>query len=263
MIRDVDLVSYLPPFLKEFKELPVTLEAENPEFILVWSAVDRTLSNNYIATADEYGISRFEKMLKIFPSAEDTLESRRARVMARWFNNVPYTWRVFLEKLITLCGEHNFTVTTDFLYYRIDLDVDLELFGQVEELEHMIETMVPCNMVFTSKNNIPCKAEGNAYIGAGICAIETFYITNDGKVTYTIEGVNLQGGGVVDATMYKITNDGRENITVSGNAISGGGITDAVKVTITNDFNETLKINGAAEAGSGVEMTEIIGANNI
>lgn len=263
MIRDVDLVSYFPPYLKEFKEMTVTLEAENPEFVLVWTAADRTLNNAFILTADEYGISRFEKMLKIFPSAEDTLESRRARVMARWFNNVPYTWRVFLEKLITLCGENNFTVTTDFLFYHIDLEVDLELFGQVEELEHMIETMVPCNMVFTSKNNIPCNAEGNAYVAGGICAVETFFITNDGKVTYTIHGMTLQGGGVVDAARYKITNDGREDISVSGEAFYGGGITDAVKVLITNDFNDSIKINGPAVTGADIEITEIVGANNL
>ena len=67
MTREVDLVSYLPPFLAEFKEIAITLEAENPEFVLVWNAAERVLSNEFIETADEYGISRFEKILKILP----------------------------------------------------------------------------------------------------------------------------------------------------------------------------------------------------
>ena len=55
MIREVDLVSYLPPFMAEFKEIMATLEAENPEFVLVWEAADRVLQNEFIETSDEYG----------------------------------------------------------------------------------------------------------------------------------------------------------------------------------------------------------------
>ena len=43
--REVDLLSYLPPFMAEFKEIAVTLDAENPEFVLVWKAADRVLQN--------------------------------------------------------------------------------------------------------------------------------------------------------------------------------------------------------------------------
>ena len=56
MIREVDLVSYLPPFLAEYQETNLTLTAENPEFALVWKAADRVLTNEFIVTADEYGI---------------------------------------------------------------------------------------------------------------------------------------------------------------------------------------------------------------
>ena len=54
MTREVDLVSYLPPFLAEFKEIAVALEAENPEFQIVWKATDKVLKNRFISTADEY-----------------------------------------------------------------------------------------------------------------------------------------------------------------------------------------------------------------
>ena len=87
--RKVDLVSYLPPFVAEYKEINATLTAENPEFEIAWDAANRVLYNEFIATADEYGISKFEKILNIFPSVEDTLESRRARVAARWFTSIP------------------------------------------------------------------------------------------------------------------------------------------------------------------------------
>ena len=105
MIREVDLVSYLPEFMQSYTEPVAALEGENPEFDIMWKAVDRVLCNRFIATADEYGISRFEKMLGIHPANEDTLESRRARVHSKWFNSVPYTWRVLLQKLTVFCTD--------------------------------------------------------------------------------------------------------------------------------------------------------------
>ena len=105
MIREVDLVSYLPEFMQSYTEPVAALEGENPEFDIMWKAVDRVLCNRFIATADEYGISRFEKMLGIHPANEDTLESRRSRVHSKWFNRIPYTWKTLLQKLIVLCSD--------------------------------------------------------------------------------------------------------------------------------------------------------------
>ena len=82
-MRDVDLVSYLPPFMADYKEIRETLKAEDPEFRLIWDASQSVLYNEFIMTADEYGISRYEKMLDLYPAKEDTLESRRAKVLIR------------------------------------------------------------------------------------------------------------------------------------------------------------------------------------
>ena len=262
MTREVVLVSYLPPFLAEFKEIAVTLEAENPEFVLVWNAAERVLSNEFIETADEYGISRFEKILNILPSTEDTLESRRARVQARWFNTIPYTMKSFLAKLIALCGDSDFTVTKEYQNYKVKILTNLELFGQVEELEHIIETMLPCNMVVDSVNKIPCDADGVALWGGGICAIEFFVITNDEQAEHTITGNANVGGALSGAAAYFITNDSKETITANGSASHGGGIVNAVSVTITNDFNEQFNIDGTNSLGSGAVVTEIIGINH-
>ena len=179
MIREVDLISYLPAFMADYKEIDAALTAENPEFILVWKAADRVLQNEFIATADEYGISRFEKMLKILPFREDTLESRRARVQSRWFTTLPYTWRIFIQKLIALCGENNFIITKQFDFYRIDLEVQLELFGQLEELERLTETMLPCNMVVGIKNELSYDIEGAVCSTGNISFTEEICIVGD------------------------------------------------------------------------------------
>lgn len=179
-MKEVNLVSYLPPYLQEYnQETVAALQAENPEFNLVWDAANRVLYNEFIATADEYGISRFEKILNILPSEEDTLESRRSRVQLRWFAEIPYTMKALITKLIALCGDSNFEITKDFLYYKIRIETGLELFGQVEELEHIVDTMLPCNMVVDLVNKITCDANASVFFGGGICVTEFFFITSD------------------------------------------------------------------------------------
>lgn len=207
MTRDVNLVSYLPPFISEYREINTALTAQEPEFCLVWKAADRVLYNEFIATADENGISRFERLLKILPSGMDTLESRRARVQSRWFMALPYTWRMFLKKLAVLCGDNNFAVTKQFDCYRIHLDVTLELFGQTEELRRIIESMIPCNMVVMSENRISCEAAGFAGAAGGVCAVEYFYITNDSQDVVMVNSDALHGGGVVNAVSVDITDN--------------------------------------------------------
>lgn len=205
MTREVDLVSYLPPFMAGFQEFSAVLEAENPEFVLFWNAAKRVLSNQFIETADEYGIARFEKLLNIFPCAQDTLKSRRARVAARWFSAMPYTFRMLVEQLIALCGENNFTIKKHFDHYCIELDVTLELFGQVEELQKIIEQMLPCNMILVIKNRVLCTAQGEALTAGGICSAETFFITNDSRESILIKSPLCQGGGVVNAEFFTVT----------------------------------------------------------
>ena len=231
MIREVDLVSYLPPFMADFKEVAVTLEAENPEFKIIWDAANQVLYNEFIATADEYGISRFEAILKILPSKEDTLESRRARVQARWFNAIPYTMKALISKLIALCGDNNFTITKQFDFYRLELETHLELYGQVDELEYIINTMLPCNIVVVSDNKIICDVKGLAAFAGGICVTEHFFITNDS----------------------------RETVVANGAAVHGAGVVNTASVIITNDFNEQFNITGTSSIGSGAVVSEIVG----
>lgn len=204
-MKTVDLVSYLPPFMAEFKEISVTLEAENPEFVIVWNAAEQVLRNEFIETADKYGISRFEKILNILPSKEDTLESRRTRIQARWFNTVPYTMKALISKLIALCGDSDFEIIKEYDVYKITILTNLELFGQVEELEHIIDTMIPCNMLVISNNEIPCGATGFAFIAGGVCSVEQFFITNDNKENIAANGSALHGGGVINSATVILT----------------------------------------------------------
>lgn len=262
MIRKVDLVSYLPPFMQIYQEPVAALQAENPEFLIVWGHTNRVLYNHFISTADEYGISRFEKMLGIVATSEDTLESRRSRVQSKWFNAIPYTMTVLLQKLTVLCGDTDFVLSNNFTEgYTLTIDTDLELFGQVEELEYIINSMIPENIMVISKNSIPCNSQGTVLFGGGICFTNNFLITNDFIEIYGINHVVGFGGGIVQTDSFMVTNDSKETNAVNGTANFGGGIVETTKIQITQDFNETLQASGEANAASGVVNVDFIEIN--
>lgn len=259
MIREVDLVSYLPEFMQSYTEPVAALEGENPEFDIMWKAVDRVLCNRFIATADEYGISRFEKMLGIHPANEDTLESRRSRVQSKWFNRIPYTWKTLLQKLTVLCSDTDFTLTHNFTVgYTLTIHTNLELFGQVEELENIINSMIPCNIIINSQNSIPCNIKGTVLFGGGLVFINGFTITNDFKETFTAESNVAFGGGVVKVEGLEVSDAFRETMRADGSASVGGGLVHTAMLQITEDFNETLKANGDALVASGVVTVDFI-----
>ena len=289
MIREVVLQKHLPPFMTEYKEIDECLEAENPEFRLAWNAADRTLKNEFIENADEYGISRFEKLLNILPYQEDTLEARRARVFIKWFNMIPYTWRVFLNRLQLICGENNFTIEGDFDHYLIKLDVNLEAFGLMETLEALLITMVPCNMVLDVFNKIPADINGQALIYIGFCAVETIFDTNDWKEdknipmelmignaaipiekqfttnddVYNHDTVNPANvaGGTVSVENFFFTNDENGNQVLIIDVNHAGGMLPAEKTIISNDSNETVDISNTANLGNGAVSAEFIEIN--
>lgn len=195
-MNNVNLVEYLPPFLREYRELKALMNAENPEFDAVYSAAERVLKNEFIETADEYGLSRFENLLGILPSKNDTLESRRARVFSRWFTELPYTMRAFLEKLSGLSEYGNIMVSTDFEHYRVSIETDFELYGQTDEIERLVELMFPCNIIADLKNTMRIRSDGCFQTGGVVSVTETAQLSQD--VSEKIAAVGGSVGAAID-----------------------------------------------------------------
>lgn len=186
MARNVDLISYLPPFVAEFKEITAALKAENPEFDSLQSAANNVLQNEFIETCDEYGVSRFEKMLGILPDINDNLAARRNRVMMRWNSTIPYTYKSLIEKLTVICGEDNFALYPDWESYSIKVVAAMPNCGQVEELNNLLEYIIPANIIVFSENRM-CREYGNSvYVGTftGECIMVAVNSQMNSRVLY-------------------------------------------------------------------------------
>lgn len=207
MVRQVDLVSYLPPYLQIYKEQVAALEAENPEFILIWDAVDHCLYNHFISTADEYGISRYEKIMGIIPDEHDNLESRRSRVQVNWVNLLPYTMKTFLQKLNVLCGANHYIVSGSFTEeYLLTIITYLENLGQVDELNELFNEILPCNIVVDSTNQIICTVISNNTFAARLTTHAQITLTQDWCETFRPSG-GVSAGVISSTEMYQITSD--------------------------------------------------------
>lgn len=146
MSKEVDLVSYLPPYLQEYnRETVAALKAENPEFGLVWEVLEQVLNNEFIETADDLGLSRWEKILGIFPDTTDTIENRRFRIMARMIETRPYTVPQLKNILRNLCGEDNYSVQVSD--YVLIVRIGLTSRSNYSDIEALLQKISPANMV--------------------------------------------------------------------------------------------------------------------
>ena len=100
--RVVDLIKELPFFMQEYKEIIEIMTTEDEEFRQLYIELCKILTNLFVITAEEDGIIRYEQMLKIYPFSDDTLEIRRARILAKINNDGPYIVFLYVVKEILL-----------------------------------------------------------------------------------------------------------------------------------------------------------------
>ena len=110
---DRKLINYLPYVIRDFAEYQGITTGEQPEFELAWDAHGEVFANQFVDTALNYGLSRWEKMLHITPKGTDTLESRRARIKAKLNNFAPYTIRAFVRMMAAISNGEPFSVSIE------------------------------------------------------------------------------------------------------------------------------------------------------
>ena len=197
MVREVDLLGYLPPFMQEYIEMQKIMTAEQPDVQSLEDETEIVKDNQFIMTCNEDGINRFEKMLNITSYPEDTLESRKSRVLTRWNDSLPYTLRSLAEKLKTLCGEDGYLLTPNFNDYELDIWVRLSMSGQTDELDYLLNYMIPCNLVVNVSNELVHSVTGNVFTSGATIKKEVFTIESKTNTEHTLTGYVNDSGALV------------------------------------------------------------------
>jgi len=138
-----------PPIMQEIKEFQKIAEIEETFFKRLQQEIQNIVDDQFIQTATEKGIARRERMLKISPFADDTLETRRFRVQGTWNDKLPYTYRVLLERLDSLCGPDGYVIELDAGQYSLNIKIELTKKRMFDEVVRITRQMVPANIVIT------------------------------------------------------------------------------------------------------------------
>jgi len=141
------LINYLPYIVRDYAEFQGITEAEQPEFETAWDSADDLLDNQFISTAGNMGLSRWEKILEITPKGTDTLEDRRFRILTRLNEELPYTLPQLRNILETLCGEGNYSA--DVTDYTLLVKVGVAAKKNFEDVETLLERVAPANLILT------------------------------------------------------------------------------------------------------------------
>ena len=147
MSKEVNLLSYWTPILRGLKEFKEIAKAEEPEIKLLLSELERLLANAFIETADEYGISRFEKIMGITPLGDDTLEERRFRLQVKWNETSKYTLETLGSQIEAICGKDGYSLKMDYERYSLVVKVSISNAKNITVIQELLDKVVPANIV--------------------------------------------------------------------------------------------------------------------
>lgn len=143
------LIHYLPYVVRDYREFQGITQAEQPEFEQAWGLAEGLLDNQFIHTASNLGLSRWEKILNIVPKGSDSVTVRRVRILARLNEQLPYTLPQLRRMLDTLCGAGN--CQADVTDYTLLVTLSVAAKKHFDEVHELLERITPMNLVIDQR----------------------------------------------------------------------------------------------------------------
>lgn len=153
LAHEIDIHRHLPPVLEDIEEFIEITKVENENFNRARIDLLALFKMRFVHDADEGGIARWEKMLKIKRRSTDDLELRRIRVLAKLNNKLPYTWRTLKRLLTSFYGEDRFKVFLDPQEYLLDIIIPSNAINYYD-LKKTLENMLPMNLYYLLAMNV-------------------------------------------------------------------------------------------------------------
>ena len=147
------LKSFMPSVYDGVVEMNDIINCQERGLSISRAEMYAAFANTFVLTADESGITLFEKMLNITANARtEDLEFRRDRVLNRLSMSPPFTFRFLKQKLDEIIGVGAWDAYIDFDNYTLYIESSAANQNWYQEVEFTIGRIKPCNMVFI---NVP------------------------------------------------------------------------------------------------------------
>ena len=173
--RIVDISKYWIQIIRNTNEFKQIATAENPEFNGLLDAIYRALKDGFIREATDYGVSRWERLLKLVVTEDMTLEDRKVQILTYLSVKLPYTWRVLKQMLTEYLGEDNFRMSIDNDTQTFHMSLTAGAMSKMNDIDQLLKRVLPENLVIRY-DDMPMdytlldylESSGTQYINTGI-----------------------------------------------------------------------------------------------
>ena len=152
MVRQAELIKYLPQFLREYEEIKRLTDAENPEFQALFNALEKLRNDLFVLSCSANGIERFENLLGISSDSRESLETRISRVLMRLNDFIPITFKTLIDRMDVICGSGNYELLPDWNNYFLKIITRFDVYGQTDDFKRLIEEIIPANLRLEFEN---------------------------------------------------------------------------------------------------------------
>ena len=174
--REVCPHNSLPEMLKPIQDLKALCNQYGVELERLYSNILEMLDDQFIITASESVVSKWEERLQIVPKATDTIEERRFRVLTKINDKPPYTFKYVENKLAEFCGRDNFRLILDPELYALSVQLSADSISNTETISLWLKQLIPANLTFTVDRFRSRHSELNAF-------------THEEMAAYTHDGI--------------------------------------------------------------------------
>lgn len=174
-----NLIDYLPEVIREFQEFKGITAGQQPEFEQAWDSTDAVMNNQFVLTAGNLGLSRWEAILDIVPKATDSLDDRRFRVLSRMNEQLPYTLPQLRNILETLCGASNYTAKIDEETYILIVKIGIAAKNNYSDVESLLDRVTPQELVVELSQLYNTHAELGRFTHAQLAAYTQTDLRNE------------------------------------------------------------------------------------
>jgi|GEM_PF-2563742 len=260
MIVAQDLKRMLPDWYGGLYETNLLMTIEQPLIDDLAVQINRAQSNLYISTADSETLAIYENMLRITRNNSDTLDMRRFRILTRLASQKPYTMQ-YLEEVLGSLG-NQISIRNMANDYKIAINSSFEKQGQVSDLEYIVRTVVPANLITEIDNKLQLNNLRNQMrLSASLTIAEMVVITQDFKKSNNIKGTASIALGMTNAENNNVTADFVATNRVSTEASMAIGQMQTQYSNITQDFNIVQTASIKSKNTAGIVSAEFVEIN--
>lgn len=189
------ILNHYPPVIKQIKEIQQIAKAEDIEFSKLNVAINEVIRNMFVFTADETGVMRFEKLLRIKPKAAQSLDDRKIYILFMMNQR-----KMSLSELMAMLSNYSegITILNDIANMEMIVEINTDA-GSLDTLNNIIDEILPLNIyfMFAMQREIVIKyrLEDLIFMAFEPAAADTEYCNFDNNITERKETGYIQNVG--------------------------------------------------------------------